>query len=187
MDRAVRRSVEAGVGPDVLVQRPPAVHVEQLHAPADPRHRDAGGGRRVHQPQLEGVPARLGREQVGPGRLPVPGRVDVGAPGEQQPVEAAGESFGVRRLGQVHRQPACGQHPQGVVAEVQIHRPVGHALGRHPQIPGPPRPSRDPDQRRSHGGSLGLVRRGQLLLVLISGRRPGRLTLLGSRNRQLVL
>ena len=151
VDRLVGRPVEAGVGPDVLVQSPPAVHVEELDAPADPRHRDAGGGRRVHQPQLEGVAVRLGREQVGPDLLPVPGRVYVGAPGEQQPVEAADEGLGVRRLGHVHRQPARGHHPQGVIAEVQIHRPAGHALGGHPQLPGQAAAPRDPDQRRRHG------------------------------------
>ena len=91
-------AVDARTGPvavvphdlgQVLVQRAAGVHDHQLHAPAHPEHGQVGGQRLGEQGQLGGVPVRAQPSGLVVRLLAVAGRVEVGAAGEQQPVEDA--------------------------------------------------------------------------------------------------
>ena len=78
------------------------------------------GGRRGRAP---------GRTTSVAARGAVAGRVDVGAAGQQQPVEPAGVLGGIDVLGQVDGQPAGRGDRPGVVADVDVDVDVGEAGG----------------------------------------------------------
>ena len=75
----------SGMAIDVLPQPAAREHVHRLEPAADPEHRQAAGLGRVPRRRLEHVALAL--HAVGPvDRLPIAGRVDVGAAAEQEAV-----------------------------------------------------------------------------------------------------
>ena len=66
---------------------PPQRDVDQLHAPADPQHRQVALDRRARERDLERVALGHRVDRLGVRLLAVGGGVDVGAAGEHQPVD----------------------------------------------------------------------------------------------------
>ena len=81
----------------VLVERAAGVHGHQLHAAADPQHRQPDGVGGVEQRHLPGVAVRPPAGGARVRLLAVPLRVDVRAAGDHQPVEP--RDHGVRGAG----------------------------------------------------------------------------------------
>ena len=81
--RALRR--------DVLIQRAAQVDIEELAPAADREQRDSARRGGVQRSKLDFVPRRVHRTQLRKRRLPIQGRCDVIAPGENETIAPAGQ------------------------------------------------------------------------------------------------
>ena len=107
--RAVALGAVEHVG-EVLDQSPSEGNVQHLHPAADPEHRHLPLRGGADQGHLHAVSARIGAVGLRCGLLAVGGRVDVGAAGQHQGVDA------VERL--VRRGHVVGRQQEGKAARV---------------------------------------------------------------------
>ena len=109
----------------VLVERPAAGDVEDLHPAADAEQRDASLQRASRQRDLESVAVRIGPDGLGVRLGAVALGIDVGAASQNQRIKAIEELIGVlgrAAVGWQHRDHPAGPVYRPRVGEGQEHR-----------------------------------------------------------------